>query len=86
MLRMYCKDRRGVCVHYQEKDLRHGINQGYLRREGPAGAGQVIKEGVLHRGPAVGAIVRGGGPEVGEGAGSGTGGRQRYYPGSRVRQ
>ena len=44
---MYFKDRRGACVPYQEKDLRYDITQGYLRKEG---AGQVMKEGVLHRG------------------------------------
>ena len=49
MLRMYYKDRRGVCVPYQEKDPRYDITQGYLRKEG---AGQVMKEGVLHRGQA----------------------------------
>ena len=55
MLRMYYKDRRRVCAPYQEKDLRYDITQGYLRKEG---AGQVTKEGVLHRG-AVGASKRG---------------------------
>ena len=52
---MYYKDRRGVCVPYQEKDLQYDITQGYLRKQG---AGRVIKEGVLHRGP-VGASKRG---------------------------
>ena len=55
MLQMYYKDRRGVCVPYQEKDLQYDITQGYLRKQG---AGRVIKEGVLHRGP-VGASKRG---------------------------
>ena len=45
---MYYKDRRGVCVPYQEKDPRYDITQGYLQKEG---AGQVIQEGALHRGP-----------------------------------
>ena len=55
MLQMYCRDQRGVCVPYQEKDLRYGITQGYLWKEG---AGQVMKGGVLHRG-LVGASKRG---------------------------
>ena len=66
MLRMYYKDRRGVCVPYQEKDLRHNITQGYLQKEG---AGQVRKEGVLHRGP-LGASKRGR-------AGAGGGGQKK---------
>ena len=55
MLQRSYKDRRGVCVPYQEKDLRYDVTQGYLRKEG---AGQVRKEGVLHRG-LVGASKRG---------------------------
>ena len=47
MLQMYYKDRRGVCVPYQEKDLRYDITQGYLQKEG---AGQVRRDCVLHRG------------------------------------
>ena len=55
MLQVYYKDRRGICVLYQGADLRYGITRGYLRKEG---AGQVMKEGVLHRGP-LGASKRG---------------------------
>ena len=66
MLQRSYKDRRGVCVPYQEKDLRYDITQGYLRKEG---AGQVMKEGVLHRGQ-VGASKRGR-------AGVGVGGRKK---------
>ena len=50
MLQRSHKDRRGVCVPYQEKDLRYDVTQGYLRKEG---AGQVRTEGVLHRGSRV---------------------------------
>ena len=50
----------------QEKDLRYDITQGYLQKEG---AGQVGKEGVLHRGM-VGASKRGR-------AGVGGGGRKK---------
>ena len=66
MLQRSYKDRRGVCVPYQEKDLRCDVTQGYLRKEG---AGQVRKEGVLHRGP-VGASKRGR-------AGAGGGGQKK---------
>ena len=66
MLQRSYKDRRGVCVPYQEKDLRYDVTQGYLRKEG---AGQVRKEGVLHRGP-VGASKRGR-------AGAGGGGQKK---------
>ena len=65
MLQMYHKDWRGVCVPYQERDLRCDITSCrgfYLQKEG---AGQVMKGGVLHRGP-VGASKRGqGGVGVG---------------------
>ena len=60
MLRMYCKDRRGVCVPYQEKNPRYDITQGYLRK---GGAGQVRKEGACIGGKW--ALVKGGGPELG---------------------
>ena len=66
MLQRSYKDRRGVCVPYQEKDLRYDVTQGYLRKEG---AGQVRKEGVLHRGP-LGASKRGR-------AGAGGGGQKK---------
>ena len=66
MLQRSYKDRRGVCVPYQEKDLRYDVTQGYLRKEG---AGQVRKEGVLHRG-LVGASKRGR-------AGAGGGGQKK---------
>jgi hypothetical protein len=56
MLQMHYKDRRGVCVPYQEKDLRYDITQGYLQKEG---AGQVRRDCVLHRGM-VGARAPGG--------------------------
>ena len=73
---MYYKDRRGICLPYQEKDLRYDTTQGYLQKEG---AGQGMKEGVLHRGP-VGASKRGRarvgvyslGPEERQEAGSST--------------
>ena len=71
MLQMYYKDRRGVCVRYQEKDLRCDITQGYLRKEG---AGQVMK-GVCCTGGRW-ALARGGGAGVGWGAGRRAGGRQ----------
>ena len=41
-------DRRGVCVPYQERDLRYDVAHGYLRQEG---GDQVSKGSVLHRGP-----------------------------------
>ena len=62
MSQVYYKDWRGVCVPYQDKDLWYNISQGYLWKEG---AGQMIKEGALHRGPAGASKRPGGGPEFG---------------------
>ena len=48
MLQMYCKDRNGVCVLYQERDMQYDVAQGYLQKEGGS---QMAKMGVPRRGP-----------------------------------
>ena len=63
MLQRSYKDRRGVCVPYQERDLRYDVAHGYLRQEG---GDQASKGGVLHRGP-VGTRKRGRDGAEGEG-------------------
>ena len=50
MLQRSYKDRRGVCVPYQERDLRYDVAHGYLRQEG---GDQASKGGVMHRGVVV---------------------------------
>ena len=42
------KNRRGVCVPYQERDLQYVVTHGYLRQKGGE---QVSEGGVVHRGP-----------------------------------
>ena len=54
-MQSYCKDRGGVRVPYQERDLRCDVARGYLQQEG---GGQVGKGCVLHR-ELVGASKRG---------------------------
>ena len=68
MLQMCHKDRNGVHVPYQERDMRYGITQGYLRK---GGGGLVAQRGALHREP-VGTGRRG----VGWGWGRGSEERQ----------
>jgi hypothetical protein len=48
MLQMYYKDRNGVCVLYQERDMQYDAAQGYLQKEGGS---QMAKMGVPRRGP-----------------------------------
>ena len=69
MLQRAYKDRRGVCVPYQERDLRYDAAHGYLRQEG---GDQASKGGVLHRGP-VGTRKRGRDGAEGEGRKRGRG-------------
>ena len=68
MLQMYCKDRNGVRVLYQERDMQYDVAQaqGYLRKEGGS---RMAKMGVPCRGP-VGTSKRGR-------DGAGVGGRKR---------
>ena len=69
MLQRSYKDRRGVCVPYQERDIRYDVAHGYLRQEG---GDQASKGGVLHRGP-VGTRKRGRDGAEGEGRKRGRG-------------
>ena len=48
MLQRYYKDRNGVCVLYQERDMQYDVAQGYLQKEGGS---QMTKMGVPRRGP-----------------------------------
>ena len=65
-MQMYYKDRNGVRVLYQERDMRYDVTQRYLQKEGGS---QMAKMGVPCRGP-VGTSKRGR-------DGAGVGGRKR---------
>ena len=81
MLQRSYKDRRGVCVPYQERDLRYDVAHGCLRQEG----GDQASKGVYCiRGPL--AQERGGGMGLRERAGSEVGDRQWHYLWIRARQ